>query len=334
MSTVSNPSGGLLPPTITICPGERYEVGWKNSSGELVNLIRAECENFDDNKAILNCVGNKTYNFTDTVKMAFVGSVNPKNLMNQIYWSKYMAVTAYGNCHVLKYEEPIGVDVEKYSLFLYLNPELDYNIYFHDQKYFFTTHNLLAIPQARKRKQRKEGLTTDKRFDFYPLVITEKKNMNRQEQSCEEDVRYDFYDCVIENIAAKVGCRYPWDDRPHSKVPVCTTIDKIEEQEGEFFKLAISDKKDLSKMTGCNPPCWYREYKIFTDEMEGFLEGYGVGIIFLSREYKLEEEAYVYPFISFVAEFGGALGMFLGFSFLMVWDFIYALIKVMFDYIK
>ena len=97
VSTVSNPSGGLLPPTITICPGERYEVGWKNSSGELVNLIRAECENFDDNKAILNCVGNKTYNFTDTVKMAFVGSVNPKNLMNQIYWSKYMAVTAYGN---------------------------------------------------------------------------------------------------------------------------------------------------------------------------------------------------------------------------------------------
>ena len=68
--------------------------------------------------------------------------------------------------------------------------------------------------------------------------------------------------------------------------------------------------------------------------MEGFLEGYGVGIIFLSREYKLEEEEYVYPFISFVAEFGGALGMFLGFSFIMVWDFIYALTKVMFDYLK
>ena len=35
-----------------------------------------------------------------------------------------------------------------------------------------------------------------------------------------------------------------------------------------------------------------------------------------------KEEVYMYPFRSFLAEFGGALGMFLGFSFLMVWDFI------------
>ena len=34
------------------------------------------------------------------------------------------------------------------------------------------------------------------------------------------------------------------------------------------------------------------------------------------------EEEYVYPFDSFIAEFGGALGLFLGFSFLMIWDLI------------
>ena len=62
--------------------------------------------------------------------------------------------------------------------------------------------------------------------------------------------------------------------------------------------------------------------------MKGLMAGYGVGIVFLSTEFTLEEEAYVYPFISFVAEFGGALGLFLGFSFLMVWDIIEPLVLI------
>ena len=35
-----------------------------------------------------------------------------------------------------------------------------------------------------------------------------------------------------------------------------------------------------------------------------------------------KKEAYVYPWTSLVAEFGGTLGLFVGFSFLMVWDII------------
>ena len=34
------------------------------------------------------------------------------------------------------------------------------------------------------------------------------------------------------------------------------------------------------------------------------------------------KEQYVYPMDSFIAEVGGALGLFLGFSFMMVWDLI------------
>ena len=33
-----------------------------------------------------------------------------------------------------------------------------------------------------------------------------------------------------------------------------------------------------------------------------------------------ETEEYAYGFISFLAEFGGALGLFLGFSFLSLWE--------------
>ena len=48
----------------------------------------------------------------------------------------------------------------------------------------------------------------------------------------------------------------------------------------------------------------------------------GPGIMFgySSNSLTIKEEALVYPFISFFAELGGSLGLFLGFSFLTLWD--------------
>ena len=42
---------------------------------------------------------------------------------------------------------------------------------------------------------------------------------------------------------------------------------------------------------------------------------------FDSTEGRLEKEVWAYPFISFIAEMGGSLGIFIGVSFLSVWDF-------------
>ena len=41
----------------------------------------------------------------------------------------------------------------------------------------------------------------------------------------------------------------------------------------------------------------------------------------------VKEEALMYPLTSFVAEVGGALGLFLGFSFLGLWDIMIAIIN-------
>ena len=41
----------------------------------------------------------------------------------------------------------------------------------------------------------------------------------------------------------------------------------------------------------------------------------------------LETEELAYSGLTFVANFGGTLGLFLGFSFFMAWDFILAILK-------
>ena len=40
----------------------------------------------------------------------------------------------------------------------------------------------------------------------------------------------------------------------------------------------------------------------------------------VSKYTQTEEEVLVYPFQSFIAEFRGSLGLFLGFSFMTIWD--------------
>ena len=47
-----------------------------------------------------------------------------------------------------------------------------------------------------------------------------------------------------------------------------------------------------------------------------------VNIRLSSTEIVSREERLIYTWKSFVAEFGGALGLFLGFSFIMLWDFL------------
>lgn len=41
-----------------------------------------------------------------------------------------------------------------------------------------------------------------------------------------------------------------------------------------------------------------------------------------NNEVNEEEEHYIYDFISFVSECGGSLGLFLGFSFIMILDYL------------
>ena len=67
----------------------------------------------------------------------------------------------------------------------------------------------------------------------------------------------------------------------------------------------------------------YQEPQILYDNANsvGFMFGYSTNAV------TVKEEAYIYPLQSFVSEFGGSLGLFVGFSFLTIWDWILLLVK-------
>ena len=53
-----------------------------------------------------------------------------------------------------------------------------------------------------------------------------------------------------------------------------------------------------------------------------------MGLWAVSEYTQIEEEVLVYPFESFMAEFGEALGLFLGVSFMTIWDGISSVISL------
>ena len=98
----------------------------------------------------------------------------------------------------------------------------------------------------------------------------------------------------------------------------------------------------ISNSTGCYPPCNYKEYR-FTGAaneagvrpfssfafsfsvlqisiVQRHLGTFGYVLWNMSPYVLVETESLLYSIESLVAEFGGTLGLFLGFSFMALWD--------------
>ena len=104
--------------------------------------------------------------------------------------------------------------------------------------------------------------------------------------------------------------------------------------EEKYRVLMNSATSKITKLTGCNRPCSYKQYKFVnkfedsTRSKNSLGSSLSMGLWAVSEYTQIEEEFLVYPFESFMAEFGGALGLFLGVSFMTIWDGINSVISL------
>ena len=103
------------------------------------------------------------------------------------------------------------------------------------------------------------------------------------------------------------------------KVESCKSLRDLQRYEARYRDIYWQNKKRFVKVTGCQLPCNFREFAVAYTERRG-KGGNDLQIKFADDEIVVETEDYVYEWISFIAECGGALGLFLGFSFTMVLD--------------
>ena len=83
--------------------------------------------------------------------------------------------------------------------------------------------------------------------------------------------------------------------------------------------LSMSESDEVSDITGCLKPCHYKKYNILGEHIVKS-EHYKFSLWAVSGRTRVETEELIYPMSTLVAEFGGTLGLFLGFSFICLWD--------------
>ena len=78
---------------------------------------------------------------------------------------------------------------------------------------------------------------------------------------------------------------------------------------------------ELYDYTGCRMPCAYTESSLVDTPVDGLEKLLGIFIMFGSGTEDIAKDQRVYPWDLFVADMGGCLGLFLGFSLLARIDF-------------
>ena len=89
-------------------------------------------------------------------------------------------------------------------------------------------------------------------------------------------------------------------------------------------------ESELVASTGCLVPCSYKEFRFLGQPEEIDLDLFGFQLKFAKMEIIVEKETWLFEFESFVSEFGGALGLFLGFSFLSLWNIVELMFSIVY----
>ena len=279
------------------------------------DILRHQCINV---KNVTDCIVNRTFELSEVVGNAWIGGVSKTSLMDPSFWIPDFTWVRDGRCYTLNYSKNVADDYEKdIMMFGSTDPNKHQVIYIHDASFFAISDN----PKAFSMKRTKAMNNT---FLYIRISLVQHKLLNRPENACEEKLPYSFLSCIKNTFSKTVGCRLPWDRWSDQKQPLCTSLDQFRQFEELYGNISSSATEGVEKATGCKKPCQYYEYRTLGVPTPSSFPHNNVtsyfGLWYVSTETVMEVETWVYPWTSLVAEFGGTLGLFLGFSFMTVWD--------------
>ena len=309
--TSSSPRPEGLPlPAITVCSFGPSGRGAKSYEQTRI------CLGKDNLEELLLCVRKNSFNLHETIIRTIQLDLIKNEMMelNSTYWKSDIYSSTRSNpenCHTLEYPESVtnmdmlridltkGQQVRSHKVFVY-----DPSFFVKKLDSFFVPFLFLADPNGKS----------------YRIVTTYRTRMNRPpEFSCNMDHSHSFTECVANSLATKIGCVFPRQGQqiPDIPLPTCNTSGDLLHLWDEHYKLYLADQPSLTKLTGCLVPCHYHQYSIVgTPDKYEIADMTYMTLSFASTTMTTSQEQPLYPLDSLVSEFGGALGLFLGFSFL------------------
>ena len=312
------------PPAITILTWKMHQnKGWKNVSSPH-NLLGTNCPGLGELNQTVACIDRQTFNLSEVLEEAHSADESGKNISSSKFWSEDFSNFDIGKTFTLNNSFEVGKDSK--SLEISLNKSHNYTILFHDPHYFMHTSNPDTVPKVSITLEDSTGMLVYLRATYHVML-------DKAGHHCERSVGYSFTACIKTSVSGMAGCRLPWDRWTHASIPLCSTREQMEVFEEEYEKIDTWEQESIIQYTGCYPPCSYTEYTL-ASQPQRYGDRPGIRVLLSSSKVKKRTEDFIYPLISFVAEFGGSLGLFLGFSFIMIWDAMASKLIAFFSYIS
>ena len=301
------------PPAISISAvqpsNKSYSRGWKVDNLNGCNIIARVCNKSENITHTLSCIDDNTFKFPEVIEQVKNGD---KDLKDPALWNRDIYHFFYGNTYTINSSYTLGTCWAE-SLEILPNESHYYYIWIHDPHFFVQSLNPDAIPQIHLTLNSIEQVWVYIRPVYHEM-------MDKPEKRCESSESYSFTACIKNSISRKIGCRLEWDSWSSRDIPVCTTVEQLKRFENENENLWKLYQPTLVQNTGCLVPCSYTDYKLATEPWKMDNNPQKLCIGFSRPDVLKRTEKQIYPLESFVSEFGGALGLFLGFSCTMIWD--------------
>ena len=113
-----------------------------------------------------------------------------------------------------------------------------------------------------------------------------------------------------------------WSSSGDTKIMIAFNLFSRRLYANHYLEMDNSEAKDIFKLSGCRKPCVYKRYNFVGEKQtSSFLTDHVLFSLWaVSNSTLVESDQLIYPLSSLVAEIGGLLGLFFGFSFMTVWD--------------
>ena len=184
----------------------------------------------------------------------------------------------------------------------------------------------------------------------YEVEPSEVVFLDQENSPCvnpEDNVNVNIWPCLEDYFASNINCTLPWlSEKSGSKLPVCTNHLGYRQYIGSFTDIIGFETDNFTQTAKCIPSCKRAEYsvKLFTESPglepkvynylgvdNGFQNAWQVEFFFGKDRFTKREQYYTYDYQNLWADFGGYLGLLLGYSLLGFYDTLTEYLQIVFN---
>ena len=157
----------------------------------------------------------------------------------------------------------------------------------------------------------------------HEIQRTEVSYLDESRTPCQSKPRdEEMNHCIQHFIEKEIGCQLPW-YLENTTLPKCTQAKQYRDFLSYYDKIASLNGFSIARKTECLPSCKINEFSMEVKNRIVMPDGgstYNGYFYYPSGRYKQKVYYYTYDFTSYIADIGGLVGLFLGFSMLSIYD--------------